>query len=311
MGLLQGTVSLTRFNLIQRPDEPDFEEARFMEIPPSSELREQVGFVPFELDQPYRVGHERFVFRVRIDQRKPDVTAVKERLRELVQSELEMTGAPFIGAKKKRQLRQLAEEELLMQTTPRTRILEGCIDGKVVYIASTAKNYLGIVVLLLRRIGVLVDFKAPWLDVGEIYMDSDVVQTNEPGQSVLGCHFLRELIGDPDVLIEPQAGSVRLQTADMKINLSGAVLKELHRYIEEGAEVLAAKMLMGGGEVTFRFDALSYRINGLKVEAGRHEHWTELLDERLEKIAAVWQALDDKYAALMSRGGAAGKASRA
>jgi hypothetical protein len=50
-----------------------------------------------------------------------------------------------------------------------------------------------------------------------------------------------------------------------------------------------------------RFDALSYRINGLKLEPVKDEHWTVELDRRLEQIAAVWETLDGKYAALKEK----------
>ncbi len=299
MGLLHGSVSLTRFNVVDCPEEVDFEALRFEEIPTNSEIKEQLGFVPFELDAPYQVGQRRWVFRVRIDQRKPDTTAVRERLRQLIHTEMELTGVEFVGAKKRKQLRQLAEEELLYQTTPRSKIIEGCIDNKVAYLATTAKNYLGLIVLLLRKVGVVLDFKTPWLDVGEAYVDSEVVRTDEPGQSVLGCRFLRELIGDRDVALEPESGSVRLQTEELRVSLSGAVLKDLRRYIEQGAEVLSAKLKTR--DASFRFDALSYRLNSLQIEVESEEHWTERLDARLERIAELWQLLDDKYETLMNR----------
>ena len=45
MGLLTGAVSVTRFNVVNKPDEIDFEQASFQEIPPGSEVRESQGFV--------------------------------------------------------------------------------------------------------------------------------------------------------------------------------------------------------------------------------------------------------------------------
>src|SRR6185295_5709944 len=164
MGLLSGTVAVTRFNVAMPAEGPDFERARFWEIEPGSEVRERIGFVPFELDAPYEVGKGRYAFRVRIDRIRPDATAVKERLRELVKAELEATGRPFAGAKTRRKLRELAEAESAMRQAPRTRILECCIDGPLLYVASTAKTHLGTVLTLLRQAGVEGDFKAPWLD---------------------------------------------------------------------------------------------------------------------------------------------------
>ena len=40
---------------------------------------------------------------------------------------------------------------------------------------------------------------------------------------------------------------------------------------------------------------------GSSFETGRHEHWIELLDERLEKIVAVFELLESKYKTLASR----------
>jgi hypothetical protein len=300
MGLLSGTVAVTRFNVAVPLEGPDFERARFWEIEPGSEVRERIGFVPFELDAPYEVGKGRYAFRVRIDRVRPDATAVKERLKELMKAEMEATGRPFVGAKTRRKLRELAEAESAMRHAPRTRIIECCIDGPVLYVASTAKTHLGTVMMLLRQAGVEGDFKAPWLDEApEADETSDVVLPREPGQSVLGCRFLRALLDEPEVMVEPETGSVRLATREARVTLAGGVLRDLFRYLEEGAEILSAKIHVG--PVKLRFDALSYRLSGLKLEPVRNEHWTIDLDQRLEQIAAVFETLDGKYAALKER----------
>ncbi len=306
MGLLSGTVAVTRFNVVVPPEGPDFERARFWEIEPGSEVRERIGFVTFDPDAPYEVAKGRYAFRVRIDRVRPDATAVKERLRELIKAEAEATGKPFVGAKTRRKLRELAEAESLMRQAPRIRILECCIDGPVLYVGSTAKTHLGTVLTLLRQAGVEGDFKAPWLDEApEADETSDVVLPREPGQSVLGCRFLRALLEEPEVMVEPETGSVRLATREARVTLAGGVLRDLFRYLEEGAEILSAKIHLGA--VKLRFDALSYRLSGLKLEPVRNEHWTLDLDQRLEQIAAVFATLDAKYAALKGRmnGGAA------
>lgn len=300
MGLLSGTVSVTRFNVSVPPDGPDFERARFWAIEPGSEVRERMGFVPFEIEAPYEVGQGRWAFRVRIDKVRPDPTAVKERVKELIRAEMETTGAPFVGAKTRKKLRELAEAELCARQAPRTRILECCIDGSVLYVASTAKSYLGSVLTLLRQAGVEADFKAPWLDEApEADEASDIVLPKEPGQSVLGCRFLRALLEEPEVMVEPETGSVRLATREAKVSLTGAVLHDLFRFLEEGAEILSAKIHVG--TVLMRFDALSYRLNGLKLEPVRNEHWTVDLDQRLEQIGGVFETLDGKYKALKDK----------
>jgi hypothetical protein len=300
MGLLSGTVAVTRFNVVVPQEGPDFERARFWEIEPGSEVRERMGFVPFELDAPWEVAQGRYVFRMRIDRIRPDATAVKERLRELVKAEMEATGKTFVGPKTRKKLRELAEAESAMRQAPRTSIVECCIDGSILYVASTAKTYLGTVITLLRQAGVEGDFKAPWLDEApEADEMSDVVVPKEPGQSVLGCRFLRVLLEEPDVMVEPETGSVRLATREARVTLAGAVLNELFRYLEEGAEILSAKIHIG--TIPLRFDALSYRLSGLKLEPVKNEHWTIDLDQRLEQIAGVFETLDTKYGALKGR----------
>lgn len=300
MGLLSGTVAVTRFNVVVPEEGPDFERARFWEIEPGSEVRERMGFVPFELDAPYEVANRRYAFRVRIDQVRPDATAVKERMKELVKAEMEATGKPFVGSKTRKKLRDLAEAESAMRQAPRTRIVECCIDGSILYVASTAKTFLGTVLTLLRQAGVEGNFKAPWLDEApEVEEMSDIVVPKEPGQSVLGCRFVRALLDESDVMVEPETGSVRLATREARVTLAGAVLNELFRYLEEGAEILSAKIHVGA--VMMRFDALSYRVNGLKLEPVKSEHWTIDLDQRLEQIAAIFETLDGKYAALKDK----------
>lgn len=300
MGLLSGTVSVTRFNAAVPAEGPDFERAQFWAIEPGSEVRERMGFVPFEIDAPWEVAKGRYVFRVRVDTVRPDPTAVKERMRELMKAEMEATGKTFVGSKTRKKLKDLAEAESCMRQAPRTRIIECCLDNNLLYVASTAKAHLGTVLTLLRQTGVEADFKAPWLDEApEVDEASDVVIPKEPGQSVLGCRFVRALLDEPDVMVEPESGSVRLATRETKVSLTGAILHDLHRYLEEGAEILSAKLHVG--PVQMRLDALSYRLNGVKLEPVKNEHWTIDLDQRLEQIAAVFEALDTKYAALKSR----------
>ncbi|HEX2254577.1 MAG TPA: hypothetical protein VHQ65_15010 [Thermoanaerobaculia bacterium] len=294
MPLLSGTVSVTRYNVTARPaGPPPLDEVAFREIDPASEVRESVGLLPFEPEADYQVGHDRYAFRLRVDKRRPDPTAVRERVRQLVAVELETTGVPFVGPKKRRALRELAEEEILPDTSPRTSIVECVLDGHVLYVGSTAKNTLGQVLTLLRKVGVSADPKTPWLDRGEPQTESDLVEMREPGASVLGCRFLAGLVGDREITFEPESGSVRLRTPEARVTLVGAILSDLIRYTERGVEVLSGKLTTG--EVAFRLDGPTWRISGLKVETGRHDHWWELLDERLEGIAAVFERLDAKY----------------
>lgn len=292
MAIYSGSISLSRFTISPRLEEPPFDKERFVEIQPGTTTRESSGFLPFDANEPYQAGTARYFFRVRFDKLTPDPVAVKERVRELVRLEFEQ-GAEFVGPKKRAMLKELAEEELLAQTRPRTKIIEGCLDGSVLYVGSTAKNYIGRILELLRRVGVHTELKAPWLERDDPQVESPILDTYEPGESVLGSRFLKNLVGDREILIEPENGTARLQTKDAKVSLSGAILPDLMEYIEEGAEVLSAKLLTSFG--AFRFDALPFRIANLRLETEKHEHWTEYLDERLQKIAAVFELLEGRY----------------
>jgi hypothetical protein len=298
MGLLSGSAGNTRFNVVTIPDEPDFESARFTEIQAGSQVPERIGFIPFEPEAPYQVGQHRYAFRVRIDRLKPDPTAVQERIKEMIKAERD-AGKTFISSKLRKKLRTMAEEELVIKSSPRSKVIECCIEGAVLYVASTAKAYLGMVLALLREIGIVCDFKTPWFDLDESQIHSTMVEPAEPWQSVLGCRFLRALVEDPEILFEPEAGSVLLQTHDARISLTGAVLNDLHRYIKSGAEVLSAKLVTE--DAAFRFDGLNFRIGGLSIETNPYDSWIDILDERLEQIGSVWDLLDRKYAALSPR----------
>lgn len=292
MGILSGSISLTRYNIAPRLEEPPFDKEAFVEIQPGTTTRESAGFQPIEPEASYQVSAARYFFRVRFDKLTPDPVAVKERMRELIRLEFEQ-GAEFVGPKKRKMLKELAEEELLAQTRPRTKIIEGCMDGSVLYIGSTAKAYIGRILELLRRVGVQTEIKAPWLERDDPEVESSILEMKEPGESVLGSRFLKQLVGDREILIEPESGMARLQTKDAKVSLTGAILPDLIEYIEEGAEVLSAKLLTAHGP--FKFDSLPFRISNLRVETEKHDHWTEYLDERLQKIASVFELLEGRY----------------
>jgi hypothetical protein len=293
--LLSGSAAITRFRVTSRPDEPDFDRLAFAPILPSSEARESIGFVPFAPDAPYLVGSQRWAFRVRVDRRKAEASAVRERLQQLLATELELTGREFVGSKRRRELKELAEAELLVGATPRTKVIECCLDGKVLYVASTAKAYLGVVLEVVRRIGVVADYLTPWPAVGEFEDDGlpEIVETREPGQSILGCRCLKLMLEDPEVLLEPEAGSARLRTRQARISLAGDVMADVFAYLEAGAEILSAKLVIG--DFRFGFDGLSWRISGLRFERQRFEHWIEALDARLLRISALFEWLDEAY----------------
>jgi len=297
MGFLSGNIACTRFNLVSRPDDIEFERAAFRLIQPGSEILESAGFLPFEIDEPYVIGHRRHAFRVRIDKLTVDSTLMKERLRELIKTEQD--AGHIVGKKARKRLEQLAREEILSRSAPRSKVIEGVIDDNLLYIGSVSKGHLGTVLSLLQGIGVEAEFKTPWLDKGLEEEPSELVDLKEPGQSIHGCRFLEKLLEDEEIMVEPEKGSIKLVAANhAKVTLTGEVLGELDHYLDEGAVLLAAKLIMG--EIPLTFDGLAYRLNAVKLDSVKADHWTERLDTRLELLSGVWENLDEKFDALMS-----------
>ena len=288
MGLLSGAVNISRFHVTHRPPEPDFEAARFEEIALGSE-EESRGFIPFGPGAGYRIGDQRWAFRVRIDRVRPDATRVRERLRELIQAEVE-----DVGPKRRRELRETAVEEDLATAAPSTRILECCLDDDVLYVAATAKAPLLVVAGELERIGVEIAPRAPWVRRGaEAASAVGVVLPPEPAESAVGFEMMRELFGDTVLDIEPDNGRVKLRNRDTKITLAGMVIHDLLHFLEQGADILAAKMV--AEDVSFDFDVQSFRITNLQIVAEPVEDWKGQLNQRLEKISEVFEILDMKY----------------
>jgi hypothetical protein len=299
MGLLSGSASVTRLTVTRRPSELDFEAERFQELEPGLGLRERFGFVPYEPDAPYQVGERQWAFRVRIDVLRPDPTAVRERLRELVKAEQEATGKPYVKGRVRRRLREQAEEELIERATPRSKVIECFLDDHTLYVGTTANAGLDTTLLLLRQLEVISELKAPWIDRNEPEIDSDIVDARAPGQSVLGCRFLKALLSDDEFMIDPEDGSVRLQTREARVSLSGAVLNDVVRYVENGAEILAAKLVCDAA--VFRLDGRSFRISGLRIESEPHDVWIDQLGERMGIVADLFERLDSKFVAVRSK----------
>ena len=297
MGLIKGSVSCTRFNTVSLPETLDFDQVAYHPISPGSTLREREGFVPFEPGESYEIGARRWAFRVRIDKIQLDATSVNERLKELIKHETETVGPP--SPKTRQKLKQLAEDELMAHPMPRSRIIECVLEETTLYVGATARAHLGLVLELLKRVGVEVDFKTPWLDAGQEEETSPFIELKEPGQSLWGCRFLKKILNDPDIFVEPEKGSVKILTPEgVRVSLAGPVLNELDRFLETEAEVVAARLMMD--DYQFGFDGLSYRINGLKMERPPALHWTEQLDARLDRVKDLWTALDQKYQALFN-----------
>jgi hypothetical protein len=298
MGFLNGSLACTRFNVVSLPDSVQFEKAAFQMIQPGSNLVETAGFIPFELDEPECFGKHRYAFRVRMDKVTPDSTLVNERLRQLVKTEIDR--GERVTPKKRKKLKELAEDQIRSKTLPRSKIVEGVIDHDILYVASTSKTHLGTVLALLQKVGVEVEYKTPWLDAAlEEPEESDLIDLKEPGQSIYGSRFLKKLLEDGEIICEPEKGSVKLATrTHAKASLTGEVLGDLDHYLEEGAELISAKMIFG--ETPFTLDGLAYRITGLKLPKVREDHWTQTLEGRLELLESVWETLDAKFAVLMN-----------
>jgi hypothetical protein len=293
MPILRGSASLTRFQVALSPT-LTFDEFEFREISPGAEVRESIGFIPFEPEAEYQIGAARWAFRIRIDKLQPDPTAVRERLASLLRSEQEQTNSERISPRRKKELKHLAEEELLRDARPSSKIIEGVLDDGILLLGTTANSVIGKCMLLLRKIGVTADFKTPWDDLGDGDLESDVLEALGPGQSIWGARFLAELLGDRELMLEPIDGYAKLQGRERRITLAGKILGDVLSYVEDGAELLTAKLTTG--EQTFRLDGLAFRISGLSLEPARAMHWTDALDQRLEQIQAVWDLLDRKYA---------------
>jgi len=294
MPILSGSASLTRFNVASSPRVPDLDAQAFREIAPGSEARESMGFLPFEAGGPYELAGGKIGFRVRFDTVTPDPTAVRERLRDLVRVERENAGERPVSGARRRELRQLAEEELVPKTPSRSRIVECVIADRVLHVGTASNSHLGKVVQLLRKVNVVVDFKTPWIDLGEGEAQSEVLSFADPLLSAHGAHFLRALLEDEEIKLEPVGGYARLQTRYARVSLSGAVLRDVYGYLEDDSvELVAAKLVVG--DRTFNLDGPSFRISGASLGRVAGGHWSELLEARLEQIVALWDLLDRKY----------------
>lgn len=295
MSLLNGSASCTRLSVVGPMDEPQFDEQAFQTLRPGSAIKERAGFLPMETGDEYKMGEGQYAFRLRIDRIRPNSIMVKERWFQLLKVEEEEVGPP--SPKVKRDLRKLAEEEISSTTSPTTQIIQCYMENGTIYAGTTTNSHLDALASLLKKIGVSVAYKTPWDDWGQ-EADPHHIKPRNPGESVLGCQFLRKLIGQNDVYVEPVKGKVRVVTTEgTRASLSGTVLGELNRYLDEGSEMLLAKLIIN--EIPLTFHALGFQIGGMKVDSCTGDHWIEVLAERMDSIRAMWDLLDAKYKDLM------------
>ncbi len=299
MGLLSGSASVARFQVFERPREPDFDLLAFEPIPAGSERRESAGFVPMEPEAPYRIGDDLFAFRLRFDRIRPDATAVAERLAALARTELGGGGFATLPAARRKELKALAEDEIARATPPRTAFVEGVLEGDTVWLGSTARSRLGACVLLLRQAGILARPATPWAGTDTSGLELPWLRLTEPGASVLGCRILAALIAEGEVMAEPVDGAAKLATPDLRVTLAGAVHVELFRLLEAGAELTSARLLTESGR--FRFDAPTFRVASLQLDVATGGTWVERLEARLEPIRALFELLDARWRALSER----------
>lgn len=283
MGLLSGKVSAARFMIGDRPSEIDFEARPFMAIAPGSEVRESIGFLPFEPGADYEIP-QGYAFRVRRDVLRPDPTLVKERLGQLLAAEMEQTGELFVASKTRRKLKQLAEEELIVSASPRSSIVECAIQGDTLWIGSAGNAAVDRVVGLLRSIGVEA---TPVLPLG-------VSAESAPAD------LLAKLLGDRELTFEPINGFAKLDNGDATVTLRGEIVGQVVKLLDYGYFIRAAKLV--SGDTTMVFDAVTCRISSVRLERSVLAHWSERLDQRLAWLSDVFDGIDQKFQQIGSKG---------
>lgn len=295
MPLLTGLCSAVRFR-ITLDGEPDFDAVAFQEIPPGSEVRRSRGFVPMKPGEPYQVGAKRWAGKLRIDDLRPDPVAVRDRLEELIRTELE-AGAQAVGPKKRKQLRELAEEELVLGTQPTRRYVEWAIVGSTLYVGSTNKSDVGEVMATMRAVDVDLVLVFPW--EGLAPMAAEAVEGEARGVRFLRQLFEAQNAGtEKRLAFEREAGAVRMAGGDVKISLTGDISGDVAHHLEQGAEITSAKLWAGKHVLTL--DAERWWVKGARLETERQEHWTDGLDTRLEALAEVYAVLDEVFRGLLA-----------
>lgn len=295
MGLINGSVSCTRYTILSMPEDLDFSICPFFPIQKGTYTRQSCGFVPFNSDQIYELGKSRYGFRFRIDKVQVDATQVKEKLRVLIETEEKMSGKR-VHKKKIRELKELAEDAVYSESSPKTTIIEGYIDQLTLTVGTTSKSQLGTVIGYLRRLGVEVEFKTPWFE-SPISLEPPVwMEFKDPAQHYAGCLFLKSLREDSSIYIEGVQGSAKLTSPEgIKVSLQGVLGNELNRLVDEDeAEILSAKLQIGDTPLTL--DGSTFRISSMKVRNCRSEHWTQRLETRMELIDSIFEVLESKFA---------------
>lgn len=288
MGLMKGSVSVCRFRIA--PFEPDFSKATFEEIPAGSEIRRSMGFVPMKLNAhaELEISSKVWAGRMRVDEIKPDPESVADHYEELCAQELE-SGTQAIGGRRRRELKAQAVAFMSIGTPPKRRYAEWVLDGETLYVGSTNKSDVGEVLGLMRRCGAgSPDALVPWAELPK--MESSILEFN-----AWGPRFLRHLFEvESGRSFELEDGKVAMVGGDCKISLSGEIAPDVVHHLEQGAEIVSAKLKARAFCCTL--DAERWWIKGASIEVEPADSWVEALLMRVGAIADVFDALDAAFA---------------
>lgn len=284
MGLMKGTASVCRFRV--EPFLAHFVDAAFEPIPDGSEIRRSIGFVPMVGREPYKIGGHAWAGRMRLDEIKPDRQTVLDRIEELFKREYE-AGARAIGKLRRRELKELAIEESCIGVPPKRKYVEWVLQGETLYVGSTNKSDVGEVLQLMRRCGAAkIEAVVPWENLPR--MESSVLDFNGWGP-----RFLRHLFeANSGREFDLEFGRMTMKAADHKINLTGDIAASTVHHLEQGAEIVSAKMAAGGG---YTLDAERWWIKSATLLVDLSDHWTDHLMLRIEAIEGIYDALETAF----------------
>lgn len=272
----------------------DLEAIEFREIQPGSEIRESVGVVPMWSGVDMKAWDGAYAFRVRVDTRRPNATKVRERVRQMVEVELEH-GAAIVGPKKRRELKALAEEELIFEAEIKMKMIEVYILGEDLLIGSASDSDVDRVVGLLRKVGIAPEPVFPW------------------GQDVADGSSGREFLGrlsmsrGEELWINSVDGAVKINLPEGRVSATGSIGQVLSLLHNKPHEIISAKVILGmdaeGGE--FHLDGFPWRIRGLSgrpiltpITPGANER-AELGIAHAEDVLSIFHELDASYRKIM------------
>lgn len=151
MGLVEGTISLTRFMVTSMTDTPDFDRVPYKEPHEDSNITETEGFLPYANGEEYQTAHQSWFFRVATFKRIPCKERFQEVYRDLLKAESEQ--GP-VSVATKRALKSQAEDIARKPgKISRKRIDCYLWEGSILYAGTTSKGDLGTICELLAHRG--------------------------------------------------------------------------------------------------------------------------------------------------------------